>query len=146
MSRRGARVILALVATLGSGVVGVACGSGDDGASVGDGLSDGGQAPNGSLGEQAERGERIARSRGCAGCHGEDFDGASGPSWVGLAGSEVELVDGSTVVADRDYLARAIADPDAEVVSGYLLKMPANDLNDEQVADVVAYIESLSGG
>lgn len=130
----------AALLTVGLGAAAVACGGGDDGD-----LNSASDAPTGSLSAE-ERGERIARSRGCAGCHGTDFDGASGPSWIGLAGSEVELVDGSTVVADHEYLVRAIADPSAEMVAGYMLQMPANELNDEQIADIVAYIESLADG
>jgi cytochrome c oxidase subunit 2 len=92
----------------------------------------------------ATRGERIARANGCAGCHGENFEGGAGPGWVGLAGSTVTLVDGSTVVADDDYLTRAIADPAAELVAGYTLKMPANDLTAEEIADIVAFINTLA--
>ena len=65
---------------------------------------------------------------------------------VGLYGSDVELEDGTTVVADDDYLSRAITDPSAEVVAGSRTQMPKNSLDDDQVADVVAYIRDLSGG
>ena len=95
-------------------------------------------------GSAAERGEQLSRSSGCAGCHGADFGGGAGPEWIGLAGSDVLLSDGSTVVADTDYLTRAIADPSAELVDGYTLKMPANNLSDADVADIVAFIETLA--
>jgi mono/diheme cytochrome c family protein len=58
-------------------------------------------------------GEQLSRSSGCAGCHGQNFDGGAGPGWIGLAGSERMLADGTTVVADTDYLIRAIAEPSA---------------------------------
>jgi cytochrome c oxidase subunit 2 len=90
-----------------------------------------------------ERGEQLSRSSGCAGCHGPDFGGGAGPTWLGLAGSEVTLTDGSTVVADEAYLTRAIADPSAELVEGYTLKMPANNLTDAEIADIVAFITTL---
>jgi cytochrome c1 len=93
-----------------------------------------------------EAGEQLARSKGCAGCHGQDFDGGAGPTWVGLAGSEVVLVDGSTLVADDEYLTRAIADPSADLVDGYNLKMPANNLTADEIADIVAYINTLADG
>lgn len=141
VTSRAARLGLATIVTVGLGLAAVACGSGSDGGDAGGS----GDAPDGSLSEE-DRGERIARSRGCAGCHGEDFDGAAGPGWVGLAGSEVELVDGTMVTADRDYLVRAIADPGADVVSGYTLQMPSNDLSDDEIAAIVAYIESLADG
>jgi cytochrome c oxidase subunit 2 len=124
-----------LVAALVS--LGVACGD-DDGSTATDGGATAGTA--------IERGENISRSRGCAGCHGSDFDGGAGPTWVGLAGSEVVLADGSTVVADEAYLVRSIADPSADLREGYTLRMPANNLTDDEIADVVAYIESLADG
>ena len=91
-------------------------------------------------------GEQLSRSSGCAGCHGSDFGGAAGPSWVGLAGSERALADGTVVVADTAYLTRSIADPSAEVVADYTLRMPANGLSDAEIADIVAFIETLADG
>ena len=91
----------------------------------------------------AERGKRIAGSSGCSGCHGSDFNGGAGPAWVGLAGSEVELTDGSFIVADDAYLHRAIADPGADQRAGFSLRMPSNRLSDEEIADVVEFIKSL---
>jgi cytochrome c oxidase subunit 2 len=90
-------------------------------------------------------GEQLARSSGCAGCHGQDFGGGAGPTWIGLAGSDVELKNGTVVVADTAYLTRAIADPSAELVADYNLKMPANRLSDAEIADIVAFIETLDG-
>jgi len=125
-----------VTAVLAAGAV--ACGS--------DGTADPGPSSAGSatVGPSAENGARLARSMGCSGCHGRDFDGGAGPTWIGLAGSEVVLVDGTTVVADDDYLTRAIAEPAAELVEGYNLKMPANALSDAEVADIVAYINTLA--
>jgi cytochrome c oxidase subunit 2 len=105
-----------------------ACGDDDD-ADVPSGLS-----------AEARRGAEISDDNGCAGCH---RSGAVGPSWEGLYGSTVGLDDGTTVVADDEYLARAITDPDADVVAGFDVSMPDNDLDDEEVAAVVAYIREL---
>jgi len=90
-----------------------------------------------------ENGKRIASSRGCSGCHGPDFQGGAGPAWVGLAGLEVELADGSFVLADDIYLHRAIADPGADVRAKFSLRMPSNNLSEEEIADVVEFIKSL---
>lgn len=92
----------------------------------------------------AERGQRIANSRGCSGCHGSSFQGGAGPSLVGLAGSEVELSDGTVVVADDDYLIRAITDPGAELRAGFSLRMPSNGLTDDEIADIVEFIKTLN--
>jgi cytochrome c oxidase subunit 2 len=67
-----------------------------------------------------------------------------GPTWVGLAGSERELQDGTTVVADDAYLVRAIAEPGADLLADYRLQMPQNRLTGDDIADVIAYIKDLS--
>jgi cytochrome c oxidase subunit 2 len=106
--------------------------------------SDSGSDSGPSLPPAAENGRRLAQSSGCAGCHGQNFEGGAGPSLVGLAGSEVLLTDGTTVIADDAYLTTAISDPAAQLVDGYTLKMPANDLSDAEVADIVAFINTLT--
>ena len=144
--RQAAHLAVAAVATLGLAVAASACG--DDGDGNGDGAAATIEAPAGTSagGGDAVRGEQLARSTGCAGCHGQDFGGGAGPSLVGLAGAEVPLADGTTVVADTAYLIRSIADPGAELVADYNLRMPANNLSDAEIADIVAYIETLADG
>ncbi len=131
------RTALAVAVTSALAFAAAACGSGGDTSSPPPAGDDG-------VASAVARGEQIARSRGCAGCHGQDFDGGAGPSWVGLAGSEVTLADGSTIVADEDYLVRAIAEPNADLLEGYSLRMPANNLSDAEIDDVVAFITSLA--
>ena len=96
------------------------------------------------LSEDGARGQDIAKSNGCAQCHGSSGQGGVGPSWVGLYGSDVELEDGTIVVADDEYLARAISDPSADIVAGASVIMPSNGLSDDEIADVIAYIRDLS--
>ncbi len=113
------------------------------------GASDAGADADGSgsveLSAAGQRGQELVRSSGCAGCHGSSGQGGVGPAWVGLYGSDVELQDGTTVVADDEYLRRAITDPGAEIVADSHVPMPKNRLDDAQVADVIAYIRDLSG-
>lgn len=123
-------------------VVGVACGS-DEAASPAPASSATASSADPAAASVAN-GEQLSRSKGCAGCHGADFEGGAGPGWVGLAGSEVVLADGSTLIADDAYLTRSIADPAADLLDGYSLRMPANNLSDSEIADVVAFITSLS--
>ncbi len=136
-SRRLTACLLA-AATVGL----AACGGASD-----DGSSDTGSGDDAALELSAagQRGQDVVRSSGCAGCHGSSGEGGVGPTWVGLYGSDIELQDGTTVVADDAYLERAITDPGAEVVAGARVPMPKNRLDDEQVADVIAYIRELSG-
>jgi mono/diheme cytochrome c family protein len=95
------------------------------------------------LSPAAAEGRQIARDQGCAACHGADGQGGVGPAWVGLAGSAVELEDGSVVPADTEYLRRSITDPAADLVAGYTTKMPEYTLTDAQVDAIVIYIEEL---
>ncbi len=70
--------------------------------------------------------------------------GGVGPTWQGLAGSDVELADGTVIVADQDYLIRAITDPSADLLADFAVQMPRNNLDDSQVNDIVSYINDLA--
>jgi len=59
------------------------------------------------------------RQFACASCHSLDGSDGTGPTFQGIAGAPVTLADGSQVPRDAAYLARAITDPDAQVVKGY---------------------------
>lgn len=95
------------------------------------------------LSAPAQEGRTIAFDAGCVACHGRDGQGGAGPAWVKLAGSTVTLADGTSVVADRQYLTRAITEPRAQVAVGFTIVMPANNLSADQVERVVDYIEAL---
>ncbi len=105
------------------------------------GGSDAAEAP--AFTPAGEAGRAVAKDAGCMSCHGGNGEGGVGPTWQGLAGSTVELDDGSTIVADRDYLVRAITDPNAEKVAGYPVSMPVAGLTPEQVESIVDYLEEL---
>jgi cytochrome c oxidase subunit 2 len=96
------------------------------------------------LSEAAAEGRRIANSNGCAACHGSDGRGGVGPAFQGLFGADRELVDGSIVVADRDYLYESITQPGAKLVTGYKVLMPSNELDDDEVESIIRYIEELA--
>ena len=96
------------------------------------------------LAAQAEQGREIARTNGCAACHGTNGQGGVGPAFTGLYGSQVTLADGSTVVADEAYLAESIRTPGASKSAGYDIDMPSNNLDDDQIAAVIAYIRALA--
>lgn len=92
-------------------------------------------------------GELLYRQQNCNMCHSVDGSPGHGPTWLGLYGRAVPLTDGRVVTADESYLARSIADPNAEVVRGFAPVMPIykGSLNDRQLAALVAYIMSLRG-
>lgn len=108
------------------------------------GVSCGGGGDEPDLSEAGARGKGVSSSNGCASCHGSSGQGGVGPAWQDLAGSMVELDDGTLVLADDSYLERAIVAPEAEIRAGYRVRMPTNGLDDQQVRDVIAYIHDLS--
>ncbi len=91
------------------------------------------------------QGEALAQSKGCVACHTVNGSPGVGPTWKGLQGKTQTLADGSTVLADEAYLRRAIREPQAQVVKGFPPIMPAAALSDEELAALVAYIQSLGG-
>jgi cytochrome c oxidase subunit 2 len=111
-------------------------------ASCGGGGDDG----SGQLSGAAAEGKQIAKRSGCAACHGSDGQGGVGPAWAGDLGKQIELTDGSTVTVDEAYLRRSIAKPSAQVHDGFTVSMPKNQLTDEEIDKVIAYIVSLSSG
>lgn len=109
-----------------------------------------GGSPVPAAGNSAEvrRGRRLAEQRGCLGCHSTDGAQSTGPGWMNLAGTEARLADGRSLRRDRDYLIRAILDPDAEVVAGYSKglmagAMPGRKLSQTEGAALASYIQSL---
>jgi len=128
------RRLLALVVSgsLAAGALMSACGS-DGGTDV-------------KLSVQGERGRTVAEEQGCTSCHTSDGSKGVGPSWKGMAGSKIELNDGSTVVADDEYLRAAILDGRSQVVKGYANIMPVykGELSDSQVEDLIAFLNDLA--
>jgi len=95
------------------------------------------------LSTAGETGRDTMRSNGCASCHGADGQGGVGPAFQGLYGTEVELEDGTTVVADDDYLYTSISDPGAQIHAGYRVPMPPNNLTDAEIAEIIDYIREI---
>lgn len=120
--------MVAALATLLLAGGAASCGGGDDS----------------SLSELGKLGKDTSNANGCASCHGANGQGGVGPGWIDLAGSPRELTDGTTVIADDDYLLRAILEPEVEVVVGYSILMPTNGLSEAEAANVVTYIKELS--
>jgi cytochrome c oxidase subunit 2 len=90
------------------------------------------------------QGKALYQKLGCSGCH----DGSStvrAPNLKGLAGSPVQLADGSTVYADRQYLHDSLFLPNKQVTAGYEPRMPtyANLVDEGQASALISYIQSL---
>jgi len=95
----------------------------------------------------AEAGKKLAEQNGCLGCHSIDGTRRVGPSLKGFAGSErVVTKEGQTlrVVADMDFLIRAIREPGAEIAEGYPAAMPPYPgLSDEEIQSIQSWLETL---
>lgn len=101
-----------------------------------------GDAGEGAVEGDAAAGEEIWQAQ-CMSCHTIDGSEGLGPTWQGLWMSEVPLEDGSTVTADETYITESIQDPNAKVHEGFQPIMPEFDLSDEEIANVIAFIQSL---
>ncbi len=98
-------------------------------------------------GTPAERGQALSQTTGCLGCHSVDGSRLIGPTWQGVAGSQVQLTDGSTLTVDDAYLYDGIVDPSKHVRQGFapgiMPETYATQLTDEQIKDIIEFIKSL---
>ena len=95
-----------------------------------------------------ERGRIIAMEKGCVNCHSSDGSKSVGPTWKGLAGSRVDLADGTSVVADDAYLRESMLDPSAKTVDGFnpgLMEtvIKPDSLSERDVRALIAYVKTL---
>jgi cytochrome c oxidase subunit 2 len=89
----------------------------------------------------------LLDSYGCTACHSMDGTDGVGPTLQGIYGRERTVTDAGgtrTVVADEDYLRRAILEPEAELVEGYE-GMPSYK-EDMPPGDLDRIIRLLTGG
>jgi cytochrome c oxidase subunit 2 len=93
-----------------------------------------------------QAGEQLFTQLGCVTCHHPE-SGALGADVNGVFGHEVLLADGTTVIADEDYLRESILYPQAKIVAGYQPIMPTfrGLVNETQLMQIIAYLKSLGG-
>jgi cytochrome c oxidase subunit II len=97
-------------------------------------------------GDLASRGFTLYRRAGCSGCH-EPTSTVHAPTLAGLFGRTVHLADGSTVVANDNYLRDSILLPDKQIAAGFAAAMPSyqGQLDEEDIDALIAFIASLQG-
>lgn len=93
-----------------------------------------------------ERGLAIAEGiGGCFACHTDDGTESIGPTFLDLYGSTQMYADGQERVVDRNHIRRTLERPSATVREGFDAVMPPYDhFSDQQVNDVIAYLQSIS--
>lgn len=100
------------------------------------------------------RGKQLSQSLGCTACHRIDDTKGVGPTWKNLAGYPQRLADGTTVVADYQFLKKAILYPDQMHLDGFppnamptsyraMLSGPQHT-NEHQLNAIIWYINTLS--
>jgi cytochrome c oxidase subunit 2 len=90
------------------------------------------------------QGQLLVAQNGCGGCHSINGAAGVGPTWLGLFGSQVDLTDGTTVLADEAYITESIRLPQAKIVKGFEnQRMVQYTFTDEELAALVAYIKTL---
>lgn len=93
----------------------------------------------------AEIGEQLYTQNGCQACHSTDGTRLVGPTLQGLFGNERTFEDGSTTVADEEYIRRSIVEPNAQVVQGFPPSMvPFDYLSDSEIQSLIEFIKTLS--
>lgn len=88
-------------------------------------------------------GKSLFEAYQCGACHHSGDDAA--PALSGLAGREVALASGERVIADDNYLRRAIMRPQAQKVAGYPSSMPSYEgqISETELLQILAYIKAL---
>jgi cytochrome c oxidase subunit 2 len=91
----------------------------------------------------AAAGEQLFTQLACSTCHKADATGR-GPVLVGVFGSQVRLANGSTLIADENYLRESILNPMAKVVYGYQPVMPTyqGQLSEEGLLQLISYLKT----
>lgn len=92
----------------------------------------------------ASRGHDLFTSKGCVACHTVDGSNRVGPTIKGLYNSRVELIDGSMVLADDNYLRESIEKPQAKIVKGFQPVMPTflGQLDERDMSSLIAFIKT----
>ena len=80
----------------------------------------------------------------CASCHSIDGSAGTGPTWKDLYGHTSEFTDGTTAVADANYIRESILYPAKHIVKGYGPNMPLIALKERQIEGVIAYMKTIS--
>ncbi|OGQ07623.1 MAG: cytochrome c oxidase subunit II [Deltaproteobacteria bacterium RIFCSPLOWO2_12_FULL_40_28] len=92
-----------------------------------------------------EVGASLFASKGCIACHTATDQKLVGPGMQGIYDHDVELVDGSKIKVDENYLRESLMEPQAKIVKGFAPVMPTfkGTLTDQEVGDLISYIKSL---
>ena len=91
-----------------------------------------------------EAGEYFYKTRGCIQCHSLDGVPKNGPSFKDLFGKERKFTDGTSTVADANYIRNSTLEPQSKIVNGFRPIMPTfkGQLTDQDITAIIAFIKS----
>jgi len=93
-------------------------------------------------------GAELFQTLACQTCH-RSGEGRiqRGPALEGVYEHPVQLADGTSVVADDNYLRESILNPQAKLVQGWQPVMPTfqGQISEEPLSQLLAYVKSLGG-
>ncbi len=93
----------------------------------------------------AEIGEALYTRYACNTCHSVDGSRLIGPTFANLYGSERTFTDGTSQIADEDYIYESIVDPSVLIVEGYDDIMQSYDyLSESELQSLVEFIKAQS--
>jgi len=92
-----------------------------------------------------ELGEMLFTQNSCNACHSIDGIRGVGPALNDIFGTTRTFEDGTSVVADDNYLRESIVSPGVRIVQSFPAAMPATfgSLTTKQIDGLVAYMKSL---
>lgn len=95
----------------------------------------------------AEKGKELFQKMACFGCHsdGTKTAGMYGPPFKNLYKSQRHFEDGSTAIADENYIKESILNPGAKIIKGYNEEMPSfkGILTDNDIESLTLFIKGL---
>jgi cytochrome c oxidase subunit 2 len=94
-----------------------------------------------------DAGRKLYQIRGCQQCHSVDGSAKTGPTLLGVYGQDRAFTDGTSIVADENYIRESILEPMSRVVAGYEPVMPTYQgrIKNEEITAIIEYLKSLSG-
>jgi cytochrome c oxidase subunit 2 len=96
-------------------------------------------------GSPEAKGFDIYTRMACDACHSVNAKLNRGPTLKGQFGKEIRHTDGSVVVIDEQYIRESIIAPRKLIAEGFPPIMPSYKpvLNEEDIANIIAYIKAL---
>jgi len=95
----------------------------------------------------AEKGAQVWQEKNCGSCHGAT-NTVKGPTLHGILGKTRKFTNGSSQVANEDYLRLSILEPYSLITAGWDKTMPAykGQMTEEDVLSLISYMKTLGTG